>query len=55
MPLRRADWIINKSPVRVLGDSSGAHSTAIIVGKNTVLACAHSLEIVPLKKSKNTY
>ena len=55
MPLRRADWIINKSPVRVLGDSSGPHSTAIIVGKNTILACAHSLEIVRLKKGENMY
>ncbi len=55
MPLRGADWIINTSPVRVLGDSSGPHSTAIIVGKNTILACAHSLEIVRLKEGENKY
>jgi hypothetical protein len=31
----------------VLGDDiSGPHSTAVIVGRNTILACAHSLDIV---------
>jgi hypothetical protein len=30
----------------VLGDASGPHSTAIIVGLKTVVACAHSLSFV---------
>lgn len=40
-----AEWIINTRPVRVLGDATGPHSTAIIVGSNCVLACAHSLNV----------
>jgi hypothetical protein len=40
--------VLNTSPIRILGDDiSGPHSTAITVGRKTVLACAHSLELVP--------
>ena len=39
--------MLSTSPIRVLGDDfNGPHSTAIIVGRRTVLACAHSLELV---------
>jgi hypothetical protein len=38
---------INHSPHRVLGDDNdGPHSSAIIIGSRTVLACAHSLGFV---------
>jgi hypothetical protein len=38
----------NVSSIRVLGDDlSGPHSTAIIIGLKTVLACAHSLALEP--------
>jgi hypothetical protein len=42
--ISRSDWSINASPHRVLGDDQdGPHSSAIIVGRRTVVACAHSL------------
>jgi hypothetical protein len=41
------DWNINASPIRVRGDDiSGPHSTAIIVGRKTIVACAHSLDLL---------
>lgn len=37
--------VLSTLPIRVLGDDiTGPHSTAIIVGRRAVLACAHSLE-----------
>lgn len=49
------DWAINASPVRVLGDNvSGPHSTAIIVGGRTVVACAHSLDLLVDDTHRNT-
>jgi hypothetical protein len=49
------DWDINTSPVRVLGeDVSGPHSTAIIVGSRTVVACAHSLNTIRDESHRNT-
>jgi hypothetical protein len=49
------DWIVNTSPVRVLGDDiSGPHSTAIIVGSRTVVACAHSLDLLIDDSHRNT-
>jgi hypothetical protein len=49
------DWNINASPVRVLGDDvSGPHSTAIIVGSRTVVACAHSLDLLLDDSYRNT-
>lgn len=49
------DWNINTSPIRVLGDNEyGPHSTAIIIGSRTVIACAHSLGLLIDKSHKNT-
>ena len=41
-----SDWNLNTNPVRILGDRDEPHSTAIIVGRKTVVACAHSLGVV---------
>ena len=50
-----SDWKINTSPVRVLGDDvSGPHSTAIIIGRKTVVACAHSLDLVVDESGRST-
>ena len=49
---------LNLSPHRILGDEGeGAHSSAIIIGRKTVVGCAHSLGflegIVPLVYNEN--
>lgn len=47
VPFFPASWNVSSSPVRVLGDNiEGPHSTAIIVGSKTILACQHSLSFV---------
>ena len=39
---------MHSAPIHIFGDDiSGPHSTAVIIGRNTVLACAHSLVLVP--------
>jgi len=51
----RSDWIVNTSPHRVLGDDQeGPHSSAIIIGRRTVVACAHSLGLLIDPSKKNT-
>lgn len=48
-------WNINRSPIRVLGDNiTGPHSTAIIVGRKTIVACAHSLDLITDENKRNT-
>lgn len=48
------EWIPNTSSLRILGDDiNGPHSTAIIVGRKTVLACAHSLDLVEIPVIKD--
>jgi hypothetical protein len=50
-----SDWIVNTSPHRILGDDEeGPHSTAIIVGRRTVIACAHSLGLLVDKTKKSS-
>lgn len=50
-----SDWCINASPHRVLGDNQdGPHSSAIIVGRRTVLACANSLRLLIDESKRNT-
>lgn len=45
--ISRSDWSVNTSPHRVLGDEQdGPHSSAIIIGRRTVVACAHSLGLL---------
>jgi hypothetical protein len=40
-----SEWLTNTASIRILGDDwTGPHSTAIIVGRRAVLACAHSLD-----------
>ena len=51
----RSNLNVNTSPHRVLGDDQdGPHSSAIIIGRRTVLACAHSLGLLVDKSQKNT-
>ena len=46
---------INASPHRVLGDDQdGPHSSAMIVGRRTVLACAHSLGLLADEAERST-
>lgn len=53
--ISRSDWSINASPHRVLGDDQdGPHSSAIIVGRRTVVACAHSLGLLIDESKRNT-
>lgn len=50
-----SEWIANTACARILGDDiSGPHSTAIIVGRRTVLACAHSLDLIIDDTKRNT-
>jgi len=54
-PSASGDWNVNASPIRVLGDNiSGPHSTAIIVGSKTIVACAHSLDLLIDDSHRNT-
>eukprot|EP01032_Pedospumella_encystans_P018924 gene18924-21527_t len=49
------EWVPNTSSLRILGDDvSGPHSTAIIVGRKTVLACAHSLDLIKDDSKRHT-
>lgn len=51
----RSDWSVNTSPHRVLGDDQdGPHSSAIIIGRRTVVACAHSLGLLIDESKRNT-
>lgn len=49
------EWSTRVNCVRVQGDDiGGPHSTAVIVGINAVLGCAHSLDIIKDTSKSNT-
>ncbi len=49
------EWRINPSPHRILGDDQdGPHSSAIIIGRKTVIGCAHSLGLLIDDTQSNT-